>query len=90
MSIQYINTTTHSLSDKQKKFLFILEAWLYMDTPINDKQEILDKINTITTYNVYRESDKEWLNKLRDLWVSDKTKYPPFDDAILKYKTINN
>jgi hypothetical protein len=73
------------LSEKQKNLLFDIELWLHTSNPSKDKQEILDKINTITTYNVYRVSDKEWLNKLRDLWVRDKTKYPPFDDTILKY-----
>ena len=85
---------TYPLSEKQKKFLFILEAWLYtqynQDISQSNVDDLVNKINTITTYNVYREWDKEWLNNLRDLWISDKTKYPPFDDMILKYRTTRN
>lgn len=94
MSIQYIKTKTHSLSEKQKKFLFILQAWLHIqdnhDISDTNTQQLINKISTITTYNIYRESDKEWLNQLRDLWMSSKTHYPPFDDWVMKYKTTNN
>ena len=85
---------TYPLSEKQKKFLFILEAWLYtqynQDISQSNVDDLVNKINTITTYNIYRESDKEWLNQLRYLWMSSKTHYPPFDDWTMKYKTTRN